>query len=140
MSLKEKLKGSWQGVKKDWKEEGERKKVLVHKEREAYQSEKLKQAELIGKARAKAETKNRLKVMRTPRSMGMQVNPLFSGGLFGEPMGIRRKSSHKKSSHKKRSGALYIDGHKIESKPTNRKRIVHRRKRQNPFGFGEGLY
>ena len=133
MSLKEKLKGSWTEMKKDWQQEKATRDVLKKKEAYAYRAEKLKQANIVGKERAKIETARRLKKIRTPaRDIGFAVSPIFSGGMFGEPMGLRRP---KKVSHKKRTGALYVDGHRIESRPNNRKKSVHRRKKTRSYGF-----
>ena len=136
MSLKEKLKSSWQNTKAEWKASSRRKEELAKKEKEAYYAEKQKQAEVVGKARAKIETKRRLKEMRTPRNFGYQTGPFFSSGLFGEP--VRR--SKKRATHRKKTSSLYIDGHRISSKPPSTRRKVHRRKKKSYGLFDDSLF
>lgn len=155
MSLKEKLSKSWQNTKKSWKESSERAKERNHAREgerhfrgalasQAYEDERReygrKHVVKTAKARARGEIKR-------PSAFGGgftgfgNTPPMFASGLFSEPMGIRKPRT-KRVRHKKGGKTIYVNGVEIRtgSRPSHRRRTVHRRKSQNPFGFGEGLF
>jgi hypothetical protein len=140
MSLKDKLKKSWADTKKEWKASSNRKKKLSKIERKAYFEEKKKQADVLGKSRARLETTRRLREMRRPSSP-MVSSPMFSAGLFGEPISLRRPARHIRKKTAKSDKTVYVNGVEIRtgSRPSNRRKVVRRKKRvgfYDPLGLG----
>ena len=134
MSLKEKLKGTWSGVKKDWKESKKRDREVKSAYETARHTERVKQAARFGGEVEKIKTEKRLKALRTsPRSIGFQASPLFSGGMFGETAGIRRTKVRIKRRPASSKGInIYVNGKK--SKPSHRRKRVRREKDYSLFG------
>ena len=112
MSLKESLKKGFENVKKDWKEESKRKKERKEKFNESYQAEKLSQASKIGREQARIEGQKKIKELKTPaKAFEFGDNP-FGGGFFSEP----------------------------KSRQSNRKKKVHKRKREKPLFDMDNLF
>lgn len=119
MTLSEKIKSGWGGIKTQYKERQRKERVIRDAEENAYQKARLLQAVKVGKVKARHEANVRIKAITQQRK---ESNPFagafdnFGGGFMTAP--VTRSSYRTKTKVRP-----------LRTKKHTKKKTVHRRSR-----------